>query len=43
MDRHSSDRDPFANHWREALEDADVFLSERVWNIIAKSLDVFKY
>ena len=43
MDRHSSDRDPFANHWREALEDAEVVPSERVWNMIAKSLDVFKY
>ena len=43
MDRHSSNREPFANHWRKALEDAEVVPSERVWSMIAKSLDVFKY
>ena len=43
MDSHSSDREPFANHWRKAMEEAEITPSDSVWSMIAKSLDVLKY
>ena len=43
MDSHSSNREPFANHWRKAMEEAEITPSDSVWSMIAKSLDVLKY
>ena len=43
MDRHSRDREPFANHWRKAVEEAELAPSASVWSLIAKSLDILKY
>ncbi len=43
MDSHSRDREPFANHWRKAVEEAEIAPSDRVWSLITKSLDVLKY
>ena len=43
MDSHSRDREPFANHWRKAMEEVEIAPSDSVWSLIAKSLDVLKY
>ena len=43
MDSHSSDREPFANHWRKAMEEAEITPSDSVWSMIAKSMDVLTY
>ena len=43
MDSHSRDREPFANHWRKAVEEAELAPSASVWSLIAKSLDILKY
>ena len=43
MDSHSSNREPFANHWRKAMEEVEIAPSDSVWSLIAKSLDVLKY
>lgn len=43
MDSHSRDREPFANHWRKAVEEAEIAPSDSVWSLITKSLDILKY
>ena len=43
MDRHSSDRESFEKYWRKAVDQAEITPSDRVWSMISKSLDVFKY
>ena len=43
MDSHSRDREPFANHWRKAMEEVEISPSDSVWSLITKSLDILKY
>jgi len=43
MDSHSRDREPFANYWRKAVEEAEIAPSDSVWSLITKSLDILKY